>query len=129
MTDYGLNRFSDLVMVSGKGAKQQAANLVRNLQAEDALMPQIEAAKWVAGRRWNLVTHGGIEIKLPADDIGLALRRLAIAQEEKGILEKSLEHIDLRKTDRIIVQSAPGKVQKYRVENFTKAGYSNGNDI
>lgn len=129
LTDHGLRRFSDLVMVSGEGSKERAAELIANLNAEPRIRPLIDTAQWVGERRWNLKTKGGIEIKLPAEDVGLALGRLVKMDEEEGILQKNLEHIDLRKTDRIIVQTAPGMVQEFSIENFLKARFSDGDDI
>ena len=129
LTDYGLKRFSGLVMVSGEGSKENAAELLRTLSAEPKIYERIESAQFVANRRWDLKTTEGLHIKLPAEDIGLALRRLAMMEEDKAILGKSLEHIDLRKADRVIVQTAPGKVQELNVDNFLKAAHSGGNDI
>mgnify|MGYP001627742394 CR=1 FL=1 len=129
LTDYGLNRFSGLVMVSGQGSKDNAAELLRILQAEPKILERIESARFIAKRRWNLETGDGVQIKLPAEDVGLALRRLALMEDDKAILGKSLEHIDLRKSDRVIVQTAPGKVQEFSVDNFLKAAHSGGDDI
>lgn len=129
LTDYGLKRFADLVMVVGDDAPENAKPLIHDLMAEPELAARIEMAERVGGRRWNLKTKDGMEVRLPAEDTGLALRRLAVAQERSALLDKSLEHIDLREGDRIIVQSAPGKVQEFDVESFMKAGYSSGNDI
>lgn len=129
LTDYGLKRFSDLMMVVGDDAPPKAKTLLDDLRAEPLLAGRIETAERVGERRWNLKTKEGMLIKLPAEDVGLALRRLAIAQEQDDLFGKSLQHIDLRKPDRIIVQSAPGQVQEFNIESFLKAGYSSGNDI
>lgn len=123
-----MSRFKDLLLVSGDGAAENAYTLMINLAVEEALLPFIEAASYMSGRRWDLKTRSGITIKLPAEDIGLALRRLVILQEENDILGKDIQHIDLRDSDRIIVQAVPGKVQEYSINQF-KAGYKSGNDI
>lgn len=128
ITDFGLNRFQDLLLVSGAGAQESAHILVKNLAVEEILLPYIEAASYISRRRWNLKTRSGITVKLPAEDIGFALRRLALFQEDNQILDKDLEHIDLRDESRILVQAAPGKVQEYSINQF-KAGYSPGDDI
>lgn len=128
ITDFGLNRFADLLLVSGAGAQENAYNLIQNLSVEDVLLPYIEAASFISERRWDLKTHAGITVKLPAEDIGFALRRLALLQEDNQLLDKDIEHIDLRDQSRILVQAAPGKVQEYSINQF-KAGYSPGDDI
>jgi cell division protein FtsQ len=113
LTDKGLKKFEDFILVLGKDAPENAKIMIRTLEAEPDVLAHIEAASWIGGRRWNLITYDGISIKLPEADIGLALRRLAGKQEISGILNKNLDHIDLRNPDRIIVQVAPGKVQDY----------------
>ena len=128
ITDYGLNRFKNLLIVTGENAPKNTYELVRILSAESQLMSHIEAASFVSKRRWNLKTKSGITIKLPAEDIGYALKRLAVLQEENQILSKDLQHIDLREPDRIVVQAAPGKVKEYSIKEF-KAGYKSGNNI
>lgn len=129
LTEHNLGRFASLLMVSGDGAPEHTLALMRNLQAEPIVRELIESAEWVGERRWNLTTVKGVQIKLPAEDTGLALKRLAVAHADSGLLDKTLEHIDLRNHDRIIVQTAPGKVQELDIENFLKAGYSAGDDI
>lgn len=129
ITDYNLRRFQDLLLITGEGAPENAAELVDVLSIESDVASHIAAASYVAKRRWNLKTNSGITIKLPAEDIGLALRRLAMMEADKSILGKDLQHIDLREPDRIIIQAVPGKVQEYSIEQF-KAGYSaSGNNI
>ena len=128
ITDFGLNRFQDLLLVSGAGAPENAHPLIQNIKAEEILMPHIEAASYISNRRWNLKTSSGISIKLPAEDIGFALRRLALLQEEQDIFNKKLQHIDLRDHDRIIVQVVPGEVQEYSINQF-KAGFKAGSNI
>ena len=70
-----LERFADLVMVMGKDAPDHAGELIGNLKAESLVHERVETARWVGDRRWDLRLKNGIEIKLPEDDMGLALRR------------------------------------------------------
>ncbi len=130
LTDKGLGAFGDFLMVVGEGAPQNAKTLVETLNAEPDLRSKIEVASWVGGRRWNLTSVDGVTVKLPETDIGLALRRLANEQEQSAILDKNLDHIDLRNTDRIIVQAAPGKVQDYNPEGQSQdAAFKPDNNI
>lgn len=128
ITDYGLKHFQNLLLVTGEGAPKNAYDLIQTLNVEDTIFPYIEAASFVSKRRWNLKTRSGIAIKLPAEDLGFALSRLAIFHSENNILDKDLQHIDLRDASRIIVQAVPGKVQEYSINQF-KAGYNPGSNI
>jgi len=111
-----LERFADLVMVMGKDAPDHAQGLIGNLKAETLVHDRVETAKWVGDRRWDLRLKNGIEVKLPEEDMGLALRRLAKAQDDDGLLDKNIVSIDMREADRISVRTKPGTVQEYKVD-------------
>lgn len=118
-----IKRFKDLVIVMGEGAPEEAPTLLSNLVAEPVLFEKARNAKWIDQRRWDLTLEPDIEVKLPEDDLGLALRRLATAQAEDGLLDKDITSIDLRERDRIVVRTRPGAVQEY------KAGLKTGGNI
>ena len=122
-----LQRFSDLILVSGKGSSETAAQLVGNLKAEPIIFERVETAQRISERRWNLRLKNALEIKLPEEDIGLALRRLSTAQEEDGLLDKNIVSIDMREIDRISVRTKPGAVQEY--SSGLKIEAKAGNDI
>ncbi|MEZ5814945.1 MAG: FtsQ-type POTRA domain-containing protein [Alphaproteobacteria bacterium] len=109
-----LERFADLVMVVGQEAPEHAAALIGDLAAETAIYECVEIARWIGDRRWDLRLKNAIEVKLPENDIGLALRRLSKAQEEDGLLDKDIIAIDMREPDRISVQTKPGKLSEYK---------------
>lgn len=111
LTDYDLDRFSHLLIVSGKGAPAHAYDLIRILKAQSAVAPYIKAAHFVENRRWTLKTNKGILVELPEEDIELALERLAMLQNEKNVFDQSFDHIDLRKNDRIVFQNSAGQVR------------------
>lgn len=117
LTDYNLERFSDLITISGAGGNKAAAALIELLESEPEVMSRVAKAEWVGRRRWNIVTDNGTQIRLPEEDAGLALRHLAIANEDKALLEQKIIYIDLRHAGRIVLKNAPGEVKEY------KAGY------
>ena len=108
-----LERFAGLLMVTGRNAPEHAPQLVGNLSAETLVRQRVETARRVGGRRWDLRLKNGIEVRLPEDDMGLALRRLAAAQRNDGLLDKDILSIDLRESDRISIRTKPGAVQDY----------------
>jgi cell division protein FtsQ len=123
ITTENLDRFKNLMLVMGEGAPEHARNLIETLSAEPVLQKRARMARWVDGRRWDLAISDTLTVKLPENDIGLALSRLAEAQEEDAILDKDIENIDLREPDRLVVRARPGAVQEY------KAGLKTGNNI
>ncbi len=120
ITRENLGRFRNLVIVMGEGAPERAPELVKNLQAEPQILSHVKAAKWIGGRRWDLVFRDNITAKLPEGETGLALRKLAEAVEKEGLLEKDILSVDLREESRMIVEPAPGAAQDYQAS--TKAG-------
>lgn len=113
ITREGLDRFGDLMIVTGEKAPLHAAELLALLKAEPLIDSKIEAASWTGDRRWNLKTSQEAIIKLPEGDLGLALGRLAKIEKENAILEKDVTQIDLRDPAKIIVRTAPGEVKIY----------------
>ena len=123
ITRHGLERFKNLVVVMGKGAPERAYDLLESLAAESYIYDQTSNVAYIDERRWDIILKGGMRIKLPADDFGLALRKLGQAQVEDGLLDKDLTGIDMRDPERIVVRTRPGAVQEY------KASYKTDNQI
>ncbi len=111
-----------LPIVVGEYANEQAYDLLVMLEAEPEIRELVEAATWVGDRRWDLTLKNKISVRLPEMDIGLALSRLAKAQAQDEILDKDLNVIDLRETDRITVRTRPGAVQEYKASFDSKLG-------
>lgn len=114
LTDSRIAPFRDLIIVVGAQAPQKAPELLAALEKEPQLKKRVEAASWIGERRWDIKLKSGMTIRLPENDPGFALRRLARAQETDGLLDKDLTVIDLRTEDRIIVRTRPGAVQEYK---------------
>lgn len=125
LSDSNLAPFRHFAMVSGgEQAAKGAASLLALLAAETDIAKRVESAQWVGDRRWDLTLDNGILVRLPEGDIGLALKRLAAAAREDGLLEKAIAEVDLHEPDRLVVRTRPGNVQEY------KASLSaDGNDI
>ncbi|MGE4313945.1 MAG: cell division protein FtsQ/DivIB, partial [Pseudobdellovibrionaceae bacterium] len=104
ITKHPDNRFKELLIVSGQGAAKALPQLMTYLQAEPNLPSHITSVQYIGGRRWNLFTANDTRIQLPEDDLGLALARLSRYQSEDDVLEQPLKDIDLRQSDRIVLQ-------------------------
>lgn len=123
ITAQGLSKFKNLIIVIGKEAPEKAPALFGDLRAEEVLYSRTKSASWVGNRRWDLKLKSGVTVKLPEEDVGLALRRLSVAQEQDGLLDRDLTAVDLREAERIVVRTRPGAVQEY------KASVKTGNNI
>ena len=115
LTQDNLGRFEDLLMIRGKGAPEKAQKLLSLLAAEQALKSLVDHADLVDGRRWDLYLNDGKRIKLPENDIGLAMRNMMLRHEQDNILGKdSITVIDARYQGRLIIRTKLGKVQDYK---------------
>ena len=113
LTQKNLQRFSGMLVVTGENAPRNAPYLTQIIAAEKDLAGRIEIARWIGDRRWDIKLKNGITLRLPEDDMELALKRLAEAQANDRVLDRMVETIDLRDPMRIVVQTAPGAAQKY----------------
>ena len=114
LSDRDLAAFRNLPLVVGDHAPGHAAELLRTMEAEPVLLTRLEAVSWIGNRRWDMTLKGGLTIKLPESDVGLALRRVALAQEKDGLLDRDLTLIDVRESDRMIVRTRPGAAREYK---------------
>ena len=120
LTDQNLDRWKDFVIVVGDDAPKKASDLLAMLSAEPTINERVEAAMLISGRRWDLKLKSGAEVKLPEDDLGLALHKLAINHEEDGVLDKDVLSIDVREEGRITLRAKPGAAQDLN-SNITPA--------
>ena len=93
-----------LPLVVGAGAEKRAHELVALLGPYPDLVEKIQAAVWIADRRWNLRLKNGIDVRLPEQDPAAALADLAQLDRDKKLLSRDLVAIDLRLPDRITVR-------------------------
>jgi cell division protein FtsQ len=103
----GIERFGELPLVVGEDAPAHAAELLKTLALQPALMAQVKAAVRVGGRRWNLRLANGADVRLPEEDAGQAWARLAEYARTHRVLEEGVELVDLRIPDRLVVRKAP----------------------
>ena len=84
--------------------------------AHPEIAARLKAAVWVSERRWNLhltaptVTdeEAVVVVRLPDGDPEGALTRLERLEADHALLERAVDMIDLRFTDRLVVRTADG---------------------
>jgi len=125
ITDKNIMRFKDLVVIMGESAPLNAPKLFSYFIALPNIFNLIETANFISNRRWDVSLKNGTLIKLPENNVPLALSALKKMHEEDNVLQKQLTYIDLRNLERITIKNKPGKLEEYKVLN---SGNLNGGD-
>lgn len=91
----------NLITLSGKGAFQNVDEFWPLLTANPKLFDQVQAARFVGDRRWDLILKSGALVQLPQDDMALAMTRLSELMSARNFDVTSMKTIDLRAGDRL----------------------------
>ncbi len=97
-------RFSDLPLVVGDGAADEARNILPLLRQRASLMQRIDALVRVDGRRWDLRLKDGSLIQLPAIGADSALIQLDQLDQKQRLLSLGFERVDLRDPEEVVVR-------------------------
>ena len=100
--------YPDLPLVVGDGAAKNAADLFAELAFYESVEREVIAAIRVGDRRWTLKLASGVDVMLPDDNVGDALKTLVSLDEERGLLHRDIAAVDLRLFDRISVKLRDG---------------------
>lgn len=111
LTTEALDRYQNLPLVVGEGASSRVAQMIGILKAEPDIAAAVTSAVRVGGRRWDLHLKNGVTVKLPEEDVELALRKLARAQETGDVLGKDIAVLDLRLTDKMVLEMKTGETK------------------
>ena len=102
ITDANAAQFAQLTLFVGEHAAEQAAHIHQMMGEFPGIAPRVESFVNVSNSRWDMVLDGGaIRVKLPEQDMRKALRQLQTLQAQTQILDRTVETIDLRLTDRL----------------------------
>ncbi len=97
-------RFSDLPLVVGEGANDNAGEILPQLRQRPLLMDRMLALVRVDDRRWDLRLKDGSLINLPASKGDSALIQLDQLEQKDRLLELGFARIDLRDPEMITVR-------------------------
>lgn len=88
--------YSDLPLVVGDGANDDAIVMIRALDQYPELKNGLVALSRIADRRWDMIYDTGLRVQLPELGVARALRHLVTYQNEYQLLDRDLTVIDLR---------------------------------
>jgi cell division protein FtsQ len=114
---YVSRRFVTLPLVVGKGADTQARDFLALLDRYPQVRSVTRAAIYVGERRWNLRLKDGLDIRLPENDVGIALAALSKLDKEERLFSRDIVAVDMRLPDRLTVQLSE-EAAKAREELF-----------
>lgn len=100
-------QFPNLPLVVGNQAGTQTKALLAQLREFPVVMQVLKAAVRVGERRWNFYIQPNLLIRLPEQDIGLALTKLTQLIKDQKVTDRNIVAIDLRLPDRMIIE--PGQ--------------------
>jgi cell division protein FtsQ len=112
----GLNAWQQLPLIVGEDAPLHVMELTALLDAEPVIAGALASATWVGKRRWDLRLNNGISVRLPEQNVELALRHLAALDEQQKILGRNIASIDLRQPEKVVIKpaAAPAAVERNR---------------
>ncbi len=109
-----------ILLIVGAGA---AENIIPFLKMVAEISPQyverIKVANYISKRRWNIILddiRDGITVKLPAENVDQAWKKLLKLDTEQGILKRKLTFIDLRLEDKVTVKLRKSKTVQRKSE-------------
>jgi len=97
-------QFLTLPLIIGNAKPKQIRYLLALLQRKPVVSNMLKAAVRVSNRRWNFYLRPKVLVKLPEHKIQRALTILAKLIKKRKILERNIKTIDLRVSNRMILE-------------------------
>ncbi|WP_423067450.1 cell division protein FtsQ/DivIB [Devosia sp. CN2-171] len=110
--------YTDLPLVIGEGAADDAVVMVRILDRHEGLKTDIAALSRIGDRRWDLIYRNGLRVQLPESGVAQALDRLEMYQADYQLLERDVTLVDLRVQG--IVTLKPGEIAAAQIAEGKK---------
>jgi len=105
-----------LPLVVGLGAAEGAAAFVAKVQAYPELASRVRGYIRVGERRWDMRLDNGITVKLPETQVEAALADLVALDKSDALLTRDIAAVDMRFTDRLVVQLTPEAMERRQDE-------------
>lgn len=105
-------RLGRLPLVVGEGAEKTAAAFIAKVRAFPEIASHAKVFMRVADRRWDMRLDNGMVVKLPEFGEDEALARLETMNRDAGLLSRDLKVVDMRLSDRVVVQLTPEAAER-----------------
>lgn len=105
-----------LPLVVGFDAGQRAADFVAKVANYPELASRVKGYVRIGERRWDLRLDNGITVKLPENQVDSALAELVALDRQDGLLGRDIAAVDMRFTDRLVVQLTPEAMERRQAE-------------
>ncbi|RWA99669.1 cell division protein FtsQ/DivIB [Mesorhizobium sp.] len=96
-----------LPLIVGTGAPAKAPDFLARIKKYPELAARIKGYIRIGERRWDLKLENGITVKLPEDGEDQAIADLLRMDRENGLLTRDIAGVDMRLSDRLVVQLTP----------------------
>jgi cell division protein FtsQ len=107
ISDADAAHFTQLTLFVGEKAGEQAADIRLMMGEFPQIAPRVESFVHVSGSRWDMVLNDGqTRVMLPEQNMRKALRQLHDLQTQTRILDRTIETIDMRLSDRLTLSPA-----------------------
>ncbi|MEX3010084.1 cell division protein FtsQ/DivIB [Hoeflea sp. TYP-13] len=106
------DKFTQLPLYVGFGADTNAEALNMVLDQWPELRERIRAHIRVADRRWDIRLDNGVTVRLPEHNAAAALDKLRRMDDEKELLDRDIDTVDLRLSDRITIGLTDGAAER-----------------
>lgn len=119
MQAYALPQSVKLPLILGSQAPLHLSHLLQTLQTQATLYSEVKIAQFVGNRRWDLYFHNQTKLLLPEKNFEDSWTQFAHLNKKFGLLDKSLEYIDLRVPYRMIIKARETKEETVTIEQET----------
>ncbi|MGE0503009.1 MAG: cell division protein FtsQ/DivIB [Rhizobiaceae bacterium] len=110
------SRHAGLPLLIGIGARARAKDFVGRVAAHPGLAARVKGYIRVAERRWDLRLENGITVRLPEAGEDVALAELLALDRKAGLLSRDIVAVDMRFSDRLVVQLTADAVERREAE-------------
>jgi cell division protein FtsQ len=107
-----------LPLVVGTGAAKTAHDFLSVLDRFPAIKAEVYGAVYVAERRWNLRMTNGMDVRLPEQNLIVALEALVKLSQDQKIFSRDIEMIDLRIPGQVVVRMSDAAASAYDAQRM-----------
>lgn len=111
--------FTDLPLVIGDGASDDAVPMARLLARHPKLQDGLAAMSRIGDRRWDLIYRNGLRVQLPEIGVAQALDQIDAYQAGYQLMDRDVNVIDLRVAG--LVTLVPGEQAKEQLAKTLEA--------